>query len=373
MRAAQCARRERWIGVELNFVGSHCKNESQCHVAHTEIPWSNDQLTNKPMSGEYPPMSKPPLVVTIAYDRMGLFEAGIAAEVFALKRPEFPNPLYRMRVAQAEPGELKSLAGLSFRADASLRLLRNAKLVIVPGWRDHREVPPQSLVRALQRAHALGIRIMSICTGAFVLAAAGLLDGRRATTHWRYGAVFREMYPQVNLDPDALYVDEGDVLTSAGSAAGIDACLHIVRKDYGAAVANTIARTMVSVPHRCGGQAQYISRPMPRHENRGLAPIMAWARENLQRSLHVPQLAARAAMSERTFLRRFLSEAGTTPKIWLQQEKVRLAQRMLETAELSLVQVAEKSGFASIETFRAAFRKIAGVAPSEYRRNFLQP
>ena len=346
-------------------------NNSEFHVPNDELQSPAFELTNKTMSGEYTPMSKPPLVVAIAYDGLNWFEAGIAVEVFAQERPEFPTPLYRMRFAQAEPGELKSSAGLRFRTDAGLRLLQNASLVIVPGWKDHREVPPQLLVRALRRAHARGIRIMSICSGAFVLAAAGLLDGRRATTHWRYAATFRKMYPQVNLDPDALYVDEGDILTSAGSAAGIDACLYIVRQDYGVAVANTIARAMVSVPHRSGGQAQYISRPVPRHENRGLAPVMAWARENLQRSLSVPQLAARAAMSQRTFLRRFQSEAGTTPKIWLQQEQVRMAQRLLESAGSSLVQVAAQSGFASVETFRAAFRKMAGVPPSEYRRNFL--
>lgn len=323
------------------------------------------------MRGENSPMLEAPLVVMIVYDRLSLFEAGIAAEVFDLQRPEFPTPLYRMRIAQAEAGELRTSSGMRFRADAGLRLLRNASLIIVPGWRDHLESPPQPLIRSLQRAHARGIRIMSICSGAFVLAAAGLLDGRRATTHWRYAAAFRKMYPQIELDADALYVDDGDILTSAGSAAGIDACLHIVQKDYGVAIANTIARAMVSVPHRSGGQAQYISHPVPEHETRGMAQVMAWARENLQHPLSVPKLAAKAAMSERTFLRRFQSEAGMTPKVWLQQERVRIAQRMLETAGVSLAQVSTSSGFGSVETFRAAFRKIAGIAPSDYRRNFL--
>ena len=312
----------------------------------------------------------PPLVVAVAYDGLSLFEAGIVAEVFDLPRPEFAAPLYRLRVAQAEPGELRSAGGLRVRSDGGLRLLRGASLVIVPGWRNHRERPPAPLLRALRAVHARGARVMSICSGAFVLAAAGLLDGRRATTHWRYATAFREMYPQVMLDPDVLYVDEGDVITSAGSAAGIDACLHVVRRDYGEQAANTIARSMVSVPHRSGGQSQYVAHPLPRHDGRGLAPVMQWAREHLAESLTVPQLASRAAMSERSFLRRFRSEAGLTPKAWLLQEQVRAAQRLLETSGAALDAVCAHSGFTSVETFRAAFRKVSGVAPSEYRRNF---
>jgi AraC family transcriptional activator FtrA len=311
-----------------------------------------------------------PLVVAIAYDGLSLFEVGIVAEVFGLPRPEFPAPLYRMRVAQAEPGDLRSGGGLKVRADGGLRLLHAADLVVVPGWRNHCDLPPPSLLRALRAAHARGTRIMSICTGAFVLAAAGLLDGRSATTHWRFAGKLREMYPRVKLEPDVLYVDDGNVLTSAGSAAGIDACLHVVRQDYGAEVANTVARTMVSMPHRSGGQAQYIARPLPRHDTRGLSQVMHWARENLHRPLKVPELAARAAMSERTFLRRFLSEAGTTPKNWLQQERMRVAQGLLESTQSSLDTVSAQCGFASLETFRSAFRKLCGVAPSEYRRNF---
>jgi AraC family transcriptional activator FtrA len=275
-----------------------------------------------------------------------------------------------MRVAQAEPGDLRSAGGLRVRAHGGLRLLHDADLVVMPGWRNHAESPPPALLRALRAAHARGTRIMSICTGAFVLAAAGLLDGRSATTHWRFAGRLGEMYPRVKLAPDVLYVDEGDILTSAGSAAGIDACLHVVRQDYGAAVANTVARTMVSTPHRSGGQAQYIARPLPRHDTRGLSAVMQWARANLHRPLTVPELAGRAAMSERTFLRHFLSEAGNTPKNWLQQERIRAAQGLLESTRSSLDAVSAQCGFASLETFRSAFRKVCGVAPSEYRRNF---
>ena len=315
-------------------------------------------------------MSAPALVVAVVYDRLSLFEAGIVAEVFGQPRPDFGSPLYRLRMAQAEPGELRGAGGLRVRCDGGLRLLRDASLVIVPGWRDHREVPPQPLLRALRMAHARGARVMSICSGAFVLGAAGLLDGRRATTHWRYAVAFRAMYPRVALDPDVLYIDEGDVITSAGSAAGIDACLHVVRRDHGAQAANSIARSMVSVPHRSGGQAQYVAHPLPRHDGRGLAPVMHWAREHLAQPLSVPQLASRAAMSERTFLRRFQSEAGVNPKAWLLEERVRCAQRLLEETDAPLDAVCADSGFASAETFRAAFRKLTGVPPMAYRRNF---
>ena len=317
-------------------------------------------------------MQKTPLVVAIAYDRLSLFELGIASEVFGLTRPEFPKSLYRWRVAQAEPGELTSSGGLRLHADGGLRLLRGAALVIVPGWRDCREAPPQELLRALRAAHARGSRLMSICTGAFVLSAAGLLDGRSATTHWRYASYFRERFPNVRLDADALYVDDGDIVTSAGSAAGIDACLHVVRQDHGANVANLIAKTMVSTPHRSGGQAQYIARPVPKHEGRDLARLLDWARANLTRPLLIPELAARAAMSDRTLLRRFRAEAGTTPKAWVQQQKVGQAQRLLESGTASLDVVAAESGFASTETFRSAFRAQTGVAPSTYRRHFAE-
>jgi AraC family transcriptional activator FtrA len=312
----------------------------------------------------------PRLVVSIAYNGLSLFEFGIVAEVFGLPRPEFARPLYRLRVAQAEAGVLRAVGGLQLRADGGLRLLHDADLVVIPGWRNHREPPPPALVRSLRSAHERGARLMSICTGAFVLAATGLLDGRRATTHWRHADAFRAMFPRVELDPSVLYVDEGEVLSSAGSAAGIDACLHIVRRDHGAQIANVIARTMVTSPHRSGGQAQYIASPLPGPYTRGLAPVMDWARAHLQQPLTVPLLASRATMSERTFLRRFAAETGSTPKAWLRQERVREAQRLLETSNASLDALSTAAGFASVETFRSAFRKVAGVAPTVYRRSF---
>ena len=311
-----------------------------------------------------------PRVVSIAYRGLSLFEAGIVTEVFGLSRPGVVPPLYRYAVAQAEAGPLRTAGGLSVQADGGLRLLRDASLVVIPGWRNHLEPPSPALVGALRRAHERGARLMSICTGAFVLAATGLLDGKRATTHWLFVDAFRTMFPRVALDPNVLYVDEQGVLTSAGSAAGIDACLYVVRQDYGAEMANLIARIMVSSPHRAGGQAQYMAQPIPSRESRGLAQLMSWASERLAEPITVPQLARRAAMSERTLLRQFHAQTGMTPKAWLLQERVRHAQRLLERSDLPLEQISVSCGFASTETFRATFRRIARVAPSIYRRGF---
>lgn len=229
------------------------------------------------------------------------------------------------------------------------------------------------MLAALRRAHARGAKLVSICAGAFVLAATGLLDGKRATTHWRYAEVFRRQFPKVVFDADVLYVDEGDVLTSAGSAAGIDASLHLVRTHYGAEAANVVARAMVSNPHRSGGQAQFVARPVAVNPSRSLAPLIEWARRNSGRVLTVPEMARRAAMSERTLLRRFGAEVGMTPKRWLLHERVRLAQRVLEADAASLDDAAAASGFANVNTFRAAFSRVTGLAPSVYRERFNVP
>lgn len=312
----------------------------------------------------------PPLVVSIVFGGLSVFETGIAAEVFGAERPELTAPLYRFAVAQAEPGLLRTRGGMRLRADAGLDLLEHADWIVVPGWRDVHERPPQRLLDALVAAHARGSRLLSICSGAFVLAAAGLLDGRPATTHWRYVDIFRAQYPQVLLDPDVLYVDDGDIVTSAGSAAGIDACLHVVRKDHGTDIANLVARTLVSSPHRSGGQAQYIPAPVPSRSQAGLSPVLDWARKRLGQPLSIPELAEHAAMSERTFLRRFSEEVGMTPKAWLSQQRVFAAQRLLEASASPIDDIALACGFGSIEAFRLAFRKTTGVAPSVYRERF---
>ncbi|MES2941021.1 MAG: helix-turn-helix domain-containing protein [Pseudomonadota bacterium] len=312
----------------------------------------------------------PPLVVAVLYRGMNLFELGVVAEVFGAARPDFPTPLFRLRFAQAEPGELQAESNLRLLAAGGLPLLRQADIVIVPGWRDPASAAPPPLLRALAAAHARGAKVVSICAGAFVLAAAGLLDGKRATTHWRYAQDFRRRFPAVALDPDVLYLDEDGVMTSAGSAAGIDACLQIVRAYYGVEVANTVARAMVTNPHRSGGQAQYIRQPFAERAGRSLAPLLEWARGHLAQPITVAVLAKRAAMSERTLLRKFLAEAGTTPKAWLQHERIRAAQGLLEGTDAPLERVAESVGFSTMAAFRSAFRQAAGVAPSHYRERF---
>jgi AraC family transcriptional regulator, transcriptional activator FtrA len=313
---------------------------------------------------------RPPRVVSIAYNGWSLFEAGIVNEVYGLARPELPGALYRYRVAQAEPGILTAAGGLEVRAHGGLDLLRRADLVVVPGWRDHRELPPPELLEAIYAAHRRGTRLLSICSGAFVLAATGLLDGRSATTHWRYAQVFRSRFPHVRLLADVLYVDEGDIVTSAGSAAGIDACIHVVRCDYGADIANLVARTMVTPPHRTGGQAQFVPAPIAPRETFAVSPVMDWARARLDQPLRVMDLAKKAAMSERSFLRHFTSQVGVGPKQWLRRERVMRAQELLENSSRPLSMVARHSGFSTIEAMRAAFKDVVGSPPSEHRKLF---
>jgi AraC family transcriptional activator FtrA len=309
-------------------------------------------------------------IVSLAYSGWSLFEAGIVNEIFGLRRPEITRTLYDYRVAQIEPGELRTSGGLTIRADGNLTLLTRADLIVIPGWRDYREAPPPPLLHALRAAHGRGTRLLSICSGAFVLAATGLLRGRRATTHWRYTDAFRSRFPDVTLLADVLYVDEGDILTSAGSAAGVDACLHVVRADYGAEVANLIARTMVTPPHRAGGQAQFVPAPLPTNGIHGVSSVMDWARQRLAQPLRVADLAKKAAMSERSFLRHFTGQVGVGPKHWLRRERVMLAQALLETSTQSLSAIARATGFATVEALRAAFKDTTGAPPSEHRKMF---
>lgn len=309
-------------------------------------------------------------VACLAYDQWSLFEAGIAQEVFGIERPEFAMQPYRFRIIQGEPGVLRAKGQLRLQAEAGLRALGAADLIVVPGWRNHGESPPEPLLAALRKAHQRGARLLSLCTGAFVLAAAGVLDGRRATTHWRFSEAFRARFPNVELQPDVLYVDEGDVVSSAGSAAGIDACLHVVRKDHGAEVANLLARTMVTSPHREASQAQFVAAPVARQPNGAMSPLMDWTRQHLHQPLRVSELADRAAMSERNFLRHFTAQVGMGPKQWLRHERVRLAQGLLEGGDQPLAVVAERSGFATVSALRAAFLDVVGVPPSSHRKQF---
>lgn len=249
-------------------------------------------------------------------------------------------------------------------------MLCEADLVVVPAQRMPDYRPPRALVEALREAHRRGARIAGLCSGAFLLAEAGLLDGRSATTHWMYAEELRRRHPAVRVEEDALYIDEGDVLTSAGSAAAIDLCLHIVRSDHGAAAAAEIGRRMVVAPHREGGQSQYAPDPPPRRGRSGLAPVLDWATERLHEPLTVPRLADRAGMSTRTFGRRFAEEVGTTPLAWLNRLRLARARELLETTDLPVAAIAERSGLGSEERVRRYFARHLGTTPSAYRRAF---
>jgi len=317
-----------------------------------------------------PSQTEPGLVVVLAYDGLCTFEFGIAVEVFGLSRPEFDFPWYRFAVASADNQRVHATGGISVEVDAGLELLALANTIVIPGWRNCLERPPTDLISAIQQSVETGARCLTICSGVFVLAATGLLDGKRATTHWRHIPTLQRLYPAIHIEHDALYVDEGPLLTSAGSAAGIDACIHLVRRDYDACVANAVARRLVMQPFREGGQKQYVSNPIPATTGREISAIMAWAREHLADSIKLGDMAKRAATSERTFYRRFQQTIGTTPVRWLRQERIILAQELLETSDCTLIDIANQCGYESLETFRVVFRKLTGVAPSAYRARF---
>jgi len=317
-----------------------------------------------------PPRRRQKRVVVVAYDRVALFELAIAVEVFGLPRPELEIPWYDFAVCSIDPGPLRSTGMIHVRPHRNLSALSTADTIIVPGWRDPGEVPPRRLLDALRRAHRRGARVVSICSGVFVLAAAGLLDGKRATTHWRYVDTLRARYPSIRVEPDVLYVEEGRVFTSAGSAAGLDLCLHLVRLDHGAEIANQVARRLVVAPHRDGGQAQFIANPVPPHAQGGLARATDWALAHLDRPLGVNDLAKAAALSTRTFNRRFRAELGSTPHRWLTHQRVLAAQRHLESSRLSIEEVADVTGFGSAQTLRLHFRRILRTSPTAYRRRF---
>ena len=310
------------------------------------------------------------LVAVLAYDGLCTFEFGIAVEVFGLPRPEFDFPWYQFAVVAAEGRRARATGGIVIEAEARLNRLDEASTIIVPGWRDRTERPPERLLKAISQASKRGARCLSICSGVFVLAAAGLLDGRRATTHWRHIPDLKRLYPNIHVEEDVLYVDEGNVITSAGSAAGIDACLHVIRKDFGSKVANTVARRLVMPPHRDGGQAQYVAAPVQERPGRTIAGAMEWARLRLAEVIDIGGLATIAAMSERTFQRRFREAVGLTPKLWLQRERMFRAQELLETSGSPLSEIAELCGYKSLETFRVAFRRALGTSPAAYRARF---
>jgi transcriptional regulator GlxA family with amidase domain len=305
-------------------------------------------------------------VVALVVRDVVAFDLAIPAQIFG-REPD----LYEWAVCTHEPGPVPTEAGLGFDVLVThgLEALARADTIIVPGIGDHGWPPAPEPLAALRAAAARGARVASICTGAFVLAAAGLLDGRRATTHWRAAAALAREFPAVEVDPDVLFVDEDDVLTSAGVAAGIDLCLHLVRKDHGAEVANAIARRIVVAAHRDGGQAQFVERPLPA-EDGGLAATRTWIEERLNEPLTVEDMARHAACSPRSFARRFRAETGTTPLQWLIGRRVAEAQRLLEGTELPIEQVAASSGFGTAAALRQHFGRALSTSPSAYRRAF---
>ena len=311
-------------------------------------------------------------VVVLAYDGLCTFEFGIAYEVFGLRRPEMGEEWYRYSVCGVEPGPLRAGGGLAVSVDHGLEVLEEADLIVVPGWRSIDAEVPHALIDALCAAHQRGARIMSLCSGVAVLAATGLLRHRRATTHWRYVASISKRYPDINFDADVLYMDEGSLLTAAGSAAGIDLCLHVVRRDFGAEAANSVARRLVLPPHREGGQAQFIQAPVPQErEGIRLGPLIDWMRQRLDEEQPISLLAAKARMSQRTFQRRFESTTGQTVGEWLLKERLRHARELLERASsASLDDIAEASGFGTLATMRHHFRKRLGTSPGAYRKTF---
>ncbi|MFM0470229.1 transcriptional regulator FtrA [Paraburkholderia strydomiana] len=311
------------------------------------------------------------LVVALAYDRLCTFEFGCVTELFALERPELGVDWYRFAVCASEPGPLRAAGGITVSAPYTLKVLDRADTIVVPGWRDADELPPEALLKKIRSAYRRGARLCSICSGVFVLAAAGVLDGKTVTTHWRYAAKLQERYPQVRVQPDALYVDEGQIITSAGSAAGLDMLLHLVRRDYGGAVANRVAQRLVVPPHREGGQAQFVPRPMPQNDSGRLAKLMDWVRQHPALPHTLRSLAERAAMSPRTLQRQFHDATGMAPYEWLVRERVTVAREMLEAqSALSIGRVAELAGFGSEESMRRHFRRIALTSPAAYRAKF---
>ncbi|MGC1212077.1 MAG: helix-turn-helix domain-containing protein [Micromonospora sp.] len=310
-------------------------------------------------------------VAVLAFPGMSVFETGIVTEVFGLPRPELSVDWYRLTVCAERPGPVPVVGGAALHTPYGLDTLTEAGTVILPGVPDVTADPSPELVTALRRAHRRGARLMSICSGAFALAGAGLLDGRRATTHWRYADLLARRHPAVTVDPDVLYLDDGDILTSAGSAAGLDLCVHVIRRDFGAAIANAVARRLVIPPHRDGGQAQFIEAPVSVDpDDDRIAASMAWAVTHLAEPMTVETLARQAHLSARSYLRHFARATGTSPIRWLIDQRVRASLPLLETTDAGVEEIAAAVGFDSPVTYRHHFGRAMRTSPSAYRRAF---
>ena len=311
-------------------------------------------------------------VVAVAYDRLCTFELGCVVELFALPRPELAVPWYEFAVCAAERGPIRATGGIRLTVPHTLRALESADTIVIPGWRSPQEPPPPPLLAALRRAFERGARLASICSGVFVLAATGVLDGKRATTHWKYVAQLAACYPRIRVEMNALYVDEGRVLTSAGSAAGLDMLMHLVRRDHGAKIANQVAQRLVIPPHRDGGQAQFVPRPLEADERGRLGHLMDYIRAHLAAPHTTGSLARRAAMSPRTLQREFAVATGQAPYEWIVGERIERAKELLETTRLTAERVVARVGMGSAESLRHHFRRRVGTTPTQYRRRFLR-
>ena len=312
---------------------------------------------------------QPHRIAVIAYDRISPFHLSVPCLVFSESLPGELN--YQLQVCAPEPGRLLTTAGFELVVEHGLEVLTEAQTIIVPSWHDTYERPPQALLDALVAAHARGAQLVGLCLGAFVLAETGLLDGRQATTHWAWARQFNERFPAVSLDAGVLYVDDGTLLTSAGTAAGIDCCLHLLRQHCGAKVANRVARRLVVPPHRQGDQAQFIEQPLPAtaRDDR-LSDLLDWVRANLEQPHSLDSLADKVLLSRRTFTRHFRQLTGATVGDWLLAERLALSQRLLESTEQPIDQIAVLAGFGSPVSLRHHFGRSLGVSPSRYRQSF---
>lgn len=308
-------------------------------------------------------------VAVLVYDGVAPFELGVVCEAFGVDRRDDGVPLVDFAVCAPRPGRVATDGGFSIVVEHGLDRLEQADLVCVPAM-PRTPGLPEGVAEALQRVVARGARVLSVCSGAFTLGEAGLLDGRACTTHWRHTTELAERFPLAQVVPEVLYVDAGQVVTGAGTAAGIDACLHLWRQEHGSRVAGAVARRMVVAPQRDGGQAQFIARAVPDCEAETLGPLLTWIVEHLDEELGVDALARRALMSPRTFARRFREETGTTPHSWVTHQRVAAAEELLERSDLSVEQVAARVGFGNAATLRQQFSRVRGISPQQYRRQF---
>ncbi|UOX88939.1 helix-turn-helix domain-containing protein [Amycolatopsis sp. FBCC-B4732] len=309
-------------------------------------------------------------VVAIVTEESNPFEMGVTTELFGLRRPELNRPWYDFTLCSATPAVRMNLGMFTLSGVAGLEAADTADTLIVPARPNTRVPTNPSIIAAIHRAAARGARLVSFCTGALALAEAGVLDGRRATTHWQWAPEFASRFPAVRWEPDVLFIDEGTILTAAGSAASLDLGLHLIHRDHGAEVVNAVSRRLVFTGHRDGGQQQFIARPVPAVPDTSLAPVLAWALARLDEPLTVADLAAHASTSPATLHRKFRAELGTTPLAWLTTERVTLACRLIERGELRLDRVASASGFGTAANLRLQLRRHTGLSPSAYRRRF---